>query len=203
MKDTEHNRKTLEEALSRLPLHEPPAGLWTQIESELAREKKERGLQDALEKLPSYSPPPAVWEAIESGLEPRARVRLRRLAWPAAAAGIAILLSFFLFDPFGEESPQPVYTYAIEKANPELLENNWDDDEQAMKTVVEQFSRDPVAKRQDDYGRILDEWKELEEAKAEIRAVMDTYGKDARLVRQMSDLERERSRLIRVMAVAM
>ncbi len=203
MNDTEHNRKTLKEALNRLPQHEPPAGLWTQIESELSREEQERALQDALEKLPAYSPPPAVWEAIESGLEPKALARLHRLAWPAVAASIAILVAFFLFNPFVEAGLHPEYTYSVEKANLDLLGNDWDDDEQAMKTVVEQFSSDPVAKRQDDYGRILDEWKELEEAKTEIRAVMDTYGKDARLVRQMSDIERERSRLIRVMAVAM
>lgn len=207
MNYTEYNRKTLKAALSRLPQHEPPPGLWTEIESGLEREEKEQALHDALGKLPSYSPPPAVWEAIEAGLEQpdkTRRVRLRRLGRWAAAAGVAaVVAAWFLLQPSGESGPQPVYSYTTEKANPGLLDNDWDNDEKAMKTVVELFAQDPVAKRQDEYGRILDEWKELEAAKAEIREVMDTYGNDARLVRHMSDIERERSKLVRVMAAEM
>lgn len=197
MNHTEQNRNTLKEALSQLPQHPPPESLWGQIESELAR-------QDTLGRLPSYSPPSSVWKAIETELEqPREtpRFRLRRLFWPAAAS-VAAIVAWFLLFPSGGDGLQPVYSYAIERANLELLENDWDSDDQAMKTVVEQFSRDPVAKRQEEYGRILKEWQELEEAKSEVREVMSRYGKDARLVRQMSEIEYERSRLARVMAMA-
>lgn len=196
----EQNRNTLQEALSRLPQYRPPDELWGQIESELSR-------KETLGRLPSYSPPPAVWEAIETGLEKEKetappRFRLRRLAWPAAAASIAALVAWFMFYPPGDAGPQAVYTYETGKANLELLANDWDADDESLKTVVEQFSRDPIAQRKEQYAEILEDWKELQEAKAEIKEVMELYGKDARLVRQMSEIERERSKLARAMAMA-
>ncbi|MCB0560981.1 MAG: hypothetical protein H6573_17570 [Lewinellaceae bacterium] len=207
MNDTEYNRHTLKEALGRLPLYQPPDNLWGKIEAELEREDKELALNDALAQLPSYSPPPSVWEAVEAGLEKEQerqapRFRLRRLIWPAAAACIAAMVAWFVFYPSEDAGLQAVYTYEIEKTTTGLFENDWDEDEDALKTVVEQFSRDPLAKRQDQYNDILEDWRELQEAKAEIREMMDRYGKDARLVRQMGEIERERSKLARAMATA-
>ena len=207
MNDTEYNRNTLKEALGRLPQYQPPGNLWGQIEAELAREEKEQVLKDALHRLPSYAPPPTIWEAVEAGLEKEQerqapRFRLRRLIWPAAAASIAALVAWFVFYPSEDAGLQAVYTYEIEKTTPGLFDNDWDTDEDALETVVEQFSRDPLAKRQDQYKDILEDWRELQEAKAEIREMMEMYGKDARLVRQMGEIERERSKLARAMATA-
>ena len=204
MNYAEQNRKTLNEALARLPQYSPPDSLWGQIEFELGHEENERALQDALDRLPSYSPPGSVWEAIETGLaQPQQahRFRLRRLLWPAAAS-VAAIVAWFLFFPSGDAGLHPVYSYTTERASLELYGNDWDSDDQAMKTVVEQFSRDPLAKRQQEYGRILEEWQELEEAKSEVREIMSRYGKDARLVLQMSEIERERSKLAKAMAMA-
>ena len=94
------------------------------------------------------------------------------------------MVAWFVFYPSEDAGLQAVYTYEIEN-NHGLVENDWDEDEDALKTVVEQFSRDPLTKRQDQYNDILEDWRNRREAKAEIREMMDRYGKDARLVRQM------------------
>ena len=201
MKYQEYNRNTLKEALSRLPEHQPPDNLWARIESGLEVEEQEEVLQNALEELPAYSPPPSVWENIEKGLERQEKTpRLRRLRW-VAAASVAVLVAWSIAYLSGGTQPRAVYSYGTEKANPGMLANNWDADEEAMNAVVEAFSRDPLAKRQQQYGRLLDEWQELEEARAEIKEIMELYGKDARLARQMGEIERERSKLAKAMAM--
>lgn len=201
MSNREHNRKTLEEALGRLPSCRPPEGLWGRIESELVREENEEPLRSALEQLPAYSPPSSVWEAVEAGLEREGRPpRIRRLAWLAAAASVAALVAWVVFYLSAEPGIKPVYTYETEEAAPGMFANNWDADEAALRAVVEQFSRDPWAKTHNQHGRMLEDWQELEEARAEVKEIMELYGKDARLVRQMGEIERERSRLVKAMA---
>ncbi|MCB0582808.1 MAG: hypothetical protein KDD10_26250 [Phaeodactylibacter sp.] len=197
----EHNRKTLEEALGRLPSYRPPESLWGRIESELAREENEKPLRHALEQLPAYSPPPSVWETVEAGLDRGERQpRIRRLAWLAAAASVAALVAWAVFYLPAEPGIKPVYTYETEEVAPGMFANNWDADEAALRAVVEQFARDPWAKTHNQHGRMLEDWQELEEARAEVKEIMELYGKDARLVRQMGEIERERSRLVKAMA---
>lgn len=204
MKYTEHNRNTLREALNRLPQHEPPDETWEQLEAELGKSRGAAALKAALGQLPSYSPPPSVWEAIESGLEQPAKApsfRFRRLILPAAAASIAALAAWFVFHPFGEAELKTTYAYETARINSGLFENDWDEDEEALQAVAGQFREDPLARRQDQYQALLEEWRELEEAKAEVKEIMELYGKDARLVRQMSAIERERSKVAKAMAM--
>lgn len=206
-KYTEHNRHTLRDALKQLPQYDPPEQSWRQIAAKLDKEEREATLKDALGRLPSYSPPSKVWEAIEGGLKQTEkarphRFRLHRLFLPAAAAGIAVLTAWFLLRPTGEQGMKTTYAFEVIRANTALLENDWDEDEKAMQAVVEQFRGDPFAQRQEQYSRLLEEWRELEEARAEVKAIMKLYGKDARLIRQVGEIERERSRLARAMAMA-
>ena len=68
-----------------------------------------------------------------------------------------------------------------------------------MQQALTAFKKDPTARTLDEYPDLLSEWQELSDAREEITRIMERYGNDARLVRQLSEIERERSRLLRNM----
>lgn len=204
MNSKEQNQEVLKAAIRQLPAYRPPDAVWAGIDAALGRMEREQPLQEALAQLPVYAPPESLWESIQAELPDtinQRAPRLRPITWAsAAAAAIALFATAYFLWP-SPDSPLNV-SYAYETttdSSPTLFENDWDEDEPALQMAVEQFSRDPVARQDPDYQSILVEWKELNEAKAEVVEIMERYGKDGRLIRQLSEIERERSTLAKQM----
>lgn len=267
----EHNRHTLENALQQLPLYDPPATLWPQIEAGLEADRSAKGLDEALEQLPAYQPPPKVWQAVEqalreeqnseealsdrlselpaydppaavwehidqslqaSGQEAHLQQHLQQLpaydppaevwgnieralpsntdgrilpmyTWLARVAAVIALAvgTWYLWPGDYTTAVQATYGHSTEPAG--LAWNadtdDWPAAETAIQQAVQQFQNDPLARSSDHYNDLMDEWKELNEAKAAIAEIMELYGKDAQLIRQMSEIEQERSSLLRRM----
>ena len=197
------SKELLISRLSELPAYDPPAAVWSRIDQSLQSSGGEAPLQKQLQQLPAYDPPAEVWENIERALptEHTGRIVPIRTWLARAAAVIALAVGTWYFWPSDYPAPQATYGHSTETAG--LVWNtaasDWADEEAAIAYAVEQFRNDPLARSSDRYNNLMDEWKELNEAKAEIAEIMELYGEDAQLVRQMSQIERARSSLIRRM----
>jgi len=189
----------LQNALQQLPNYQPPKAVWDNIEQSL---ESEAALKAGLQQLPEYEPPAKVWEAIAQKL-PREEVRpiVKMRTWMARAAAIAALIvGTWYFWPRDYAAIQAAYTHQTTQAGSAWTATmDWSTDEAAIQQAVSTYKQDPLAQNQDNYEQLLEEWEELNEAKAEIADIMDRYGKDARLIRQMGEIERERSSVLRKM----
>lgn len=191
----------LHRAIEALPGYAPSPKTWENISAGLAAEASAQMLQQALQDLPRYSPPKKTWEGIQEKIDRPAR----RIYWPAlakVAAAAALLTALWWTWPAGNSTDQASASYAYTQEttdSPFYPEADWEQDDQLMQKAVQAFRRDPVAQQLPEYELLLAEWSALKTAQEEVKNMMERYGKDARLVRQMTDIERERSGLIREM----
>jgi len=201
----EKNRKTLENAILGLPSHEPPQEVWDRISIALAADRQDRGLAAATRALPRYQPPETVWQGIEQDLQRHRRWRARRrplLRLSAAAAAVALLLLFFSPLRNGLQADK-VTLVAYQETAADLPSPDWNADEAAIQLVVSQFSSDIQARQDEAYHRLLAEITELNRAKSELRAAISKYGADGALLRQLAELERERTAVVKAMAATL
>ena len=187
----ECHRKTLTDALGRLPQHHPPPSVWEGIE---------------LGRLPTYAPPAEVWNGISAGLdaapEPQQRPTLRRLSPTvrrlAAAAVILLVLSLFLVDT--DRGPEVTYAYTQEApARDAAVIADWNEDEESFTRVMRQIEdrNEPVL------NELGYELSELNAAREEVKAILTAYGQDDSVVRQLGEIERERSDVYRQILVVL
>lgn len=186
-----------------LPEYAPPLGTWAAIEQTLARDEQEQPLKQALQQLPEYEPADTVWPRIAAQL-PRAspkRARtlpLHRLA--QAAAAIALALALWWAWPAPSAAPPAIsYAYAQEAGYPLPTATVSAEEQVLIQTAIQEFRQDPVAQQAPNYQQLLREWESLTEARSAIAGMMDRYGKDARLLRQLGEVERERAGLLKEM----
>lgn len=194
----ELNHKTLRDAIQALPLYEPGEQAWASISSEL-------DLKDAIQALPEYAPPAEIWSNIENEI-PATRVHRKRLKplriYIAAAASIALLVIAGLFTFNTNQNRNEAITYHKSIIEGQWVhENDWDEDDPDLLAVVSMFAKDPVAKQASSYQDLLSEWEELNTAKAEIKEMMKKYGQDEQLISALGKIERNRSAIVKEMAI--
>ena len=214
----EKNRKTLEDALNNLPRFGPQdqsgadagAGLWDKIEQGLDR-------PNLAEVLPEYTPPAEVWNGLSAKLRteqvaaeptPASGATIRPLAgatttnrsrnlfrFAAVAAAVALFLSVGLgLLTGGDTSPDPTVTYAYsQEAAPARMVADWDDGEESFDRALAQID----ARNEPTLNTLRHELDELTAAKEEIKAMLVAYGEDPGIVRQMAEIERDRSEVYR------
>ena len=189
---SEQNRTTLKDALSRMPVYAPPAKCWQEIGRELDKVAAEAPLHSALHELPAYTPPSMVWARITDTLE--ADTSQQQLTEVLA-------LGLWWAWPQPDEAPlQATYTYDQQTTRAQFASiEDWGQADALMQKAVNEFREDPVAKQLPTYELLLSEWADLKDAQEEVAKMMERYGKDAQLIRQMSEIEKERSGLIREM----
>ncbi len=199
----EENKATLQRALRQLPQYDPPATLWAGIAEVLEEDEGEERLQEALRHLPAYTPPTGVWQSIEKGLEEETAVITpalsRRRAWRAAAA-VALLCAATLI--WWQENRQAPPVVTIEQSLEVLPDDpataaDWNADEAAFHQVLNQVSTHPLLRETPELQTLQAELEELNGAKEEIEYMMQRYGRDAVLVRQIGEIERERSEVLK------
>lgn len=189
---------SLQDALRQLPQHQAPDFIWERIEAQLAADES---LYQAIAALPTYGAPDRVWGRIERGLERRNAIRrMLRSSW-SAAAGVAILLtaSIGLYQ-WKQNQAAVSYAYRQELAPSPHVSNDWDAAEADVQEVLNLYSHFCKYQAQNEADCNLDrELQELNEAKAELEAVMARYGEDPDLIRQLGELELDRSRVVKAM----
>ncbi|WP_020534317.1 hypothetical protein [Lewinella cohaerens] len=198
MSEFEKNRDSLKKALGQMPSFDPPAGLWDQIQSELATPHApvEEALHDAVQHLPGYAPPVTVWNKLARQLDTdhqtrQLRVVRRRqvLQWAAAVA----LLLMAGYGIMREPGPKVKLQYAQETVQQFQAELDWNTDE----NIFAQLEQELVQVNDPAINKLRFEYEELSSAHEDVTAMLRSYGRDPQLIRQMADIERERSDIYR------
>lgn len=184
------NYSNLRRALDRLPDHAPPPAVWSSVE---------RGLEPPLaERLPGYRPPTSVWNSINQQLDgqqhptaTRVRTLWSRYAGVAAAAVLALTMGvgwLLGYDP----GPSVTYAYSTEAA-PAPIIDDWTLEEDNFNRVVAEIE----ARNEPRLNTLGHELTELTAASQEVQAMLVAYGDDPGIVRQLADIERDRSDIYR------
>ncbi len=202
----EQHHSTLQEAIERLPRYAPDASVWENITQQLNADAAEAPLQAAIEQLPTYAPPPEVWERIAHDLHAPPLVlrqlRATRVAWSAVAATLLLAIVSWVFwlrqPPDPQEIVQTSHTEA--PAAPMPSPADWDEDEAIIEHIQQQYTQRAALFDLPAAEDLLSDLEELNEAKAEIKTMMQKYGHDTQLVRTIAQIERERSAIIKKMA---
>ncbi len=200
---TEKNRATLEAALRALPVHGAPDSVWESIEQELAEARQLDQVSEAARELPVHRAPDHLWDAITHDLDQPLTIRrpLWRRPWLQIAASAAILiLTAGLYQ--WRSSPALPVTVSIdqEMADPTLLVSDWDTEEVAVAEVIRLYQHYLNSFPDRSERNWLQEYKELSEDRRDLKAAMDRYGRDAQMINQLADIERERAKILKQMA---
>ena len=196
----EKNRETLKQAIQGLEPTPAPAFIWDEIATALLEADQEVLIQEAIPRLSRHEAPALVWENIADSLEQNKTTKIRRINgyyW-SAAASVALILAATLWFSLGTE--QASYVASVESMDRHLLDNDWESDEAIFAEVMELH---------DNYLKVFTDqesvtWRaelaELNDARTELLGAMDLYGKDHELIRQLSNVERDRTEVIKKMA---
>lgn len=198
------NYRTLREALDALPDLGAPAGAWESISKAM-----DPSLAD---RLPAYRPPAEVWNGLsrqledatsqptpralspdDGGRQPGARIRplWKRVAGIAAALALLLSVGFGLLRDY---DAGPTVSYAFhQEAAPAPIVNDWTlDDARFAEVAAEVEARNVPA-----LNILGHELTELTEASQEVQAMLVAYGDDPKVVRQLAEIERDRSDIYR------
>ena len=205
----EINKTTLDRALQQLPSHEAPAWLWADIVSKLEEGESADHLKATIRELPRYVPPAKVWTGIEAELnnnqdsginKPSSFLRIL-IGRYAAAAAIGLLVLAYIGNRLLDQNPDIkviiVESEEIVPSFPEIAD--WNEDNALFVEVMEKFASHPLIKERSEFKTLQEELKELDDAKSEIEYMIDNYGTDPDLVRQIGEIERERSEVLKEM----
>lgn len=194
----ESREKNLKDALRQLPQYRAPEFIWDRIEQHL---EQEGYLHQAIAELPVYTAPDDIWNRIESELNKGGKIRrLSSWSW-SVAAGIAIVVTAAIgLYQWNQTRGNVSYAYSEEKMAPLNSPRDWDDaeaDVQEVQTLFAHFCQ--YQSQSADDCALEQELKELNDAKAELKDVMAKYGEDPDLIRELSELELDRNRVVKAM----
>lgn len=193
----EHNKDNLRRAIKQLPEYTPPPSLWDQIADGLEEEGDDQApLKEAVGRLPGYTPPVSVWNKLSRQLdEDQSRKRLRVLRrrqvlqWAAVAAVVLSAVAWLMYEP----GPKVRLQYAQETLQEFKLEVDWNTDEGTFAQLEDVLA----GVNNPEINKLRMEYEELCTAHQDVEAMLVSYGQDPQLIRQMADIERERSDIYR------
>lgn len=199
----EKNKATLSRAIAELPRYAPPSDAWRSIEKGLENEER---MQNALRNLPQHAPPPAVWNEIEQQLDtPQTskrpfpyRVLRGARPWIAAATLCGLALGTWWFMN-AEPSEKMTIAVSEEVQMQVSFAADWNDEEEQIAFVIEKVEQSPIADPLE-VRRLKSEYNELTDARAEVEDMLNRYGQDETLLKEVARIERQRSQVIKELA---
>lgn len=187
----ERNRQSLINAIKQLPNYRPSHQVWEVVEQELS-------LQEKLKELPSYQPPVFVWEDIETKLKDKHKSKLIPIrnfkAWQVAAAIGLLIISTVIFRSFDSKETTNI-SVTEETIFTEGLKADWDQDEQYFQKILAYYEDHPFNKQIPEYQTLKTELEELEVAKEEIKTILNQYGTNPDIIKQLGKIELERTKI--------
>lgn len=200
----------LRRAISDLPDHEPPASIWENISTHFNQDvsQSEESLHQAIRELPEYDPPSLVWESIQKELEvekdedrrdaPVTRVvpLWRRPTIAASMTALLCALAWLLFSPSGDKVS---IAYSTIEVDIHAADTDQERDEIAFELVLYELEQ-KLALTKDPYlADLKAELADLDLAKRQVQEVMSKYGEDEALIAQITNIEHERSAVLKEM----
>ncbi|MCU0348778.1 MAG: hypothetical protein MUC59_17695, partial [Saprospiraceae bacterium] len=199
----EQNKKTLIEALSSLPEHEPKEMLWEQIEEEMGGGLEGIVTPQLLQAMPQYEPPASAWDGILKALNAEKRsAKIIGIGWRkalAVAASLALLLVVYwqMNGPHQVDSTVVAVNFSEETVDPMLLQRDWDEDEDAFAEFLSLCEAKKTVCELPEFKELQSELEELTAAKDELKSAISEYNTDADLVLQIKDIELERTDILK------
>lgn len=197
----ELNKDILQQALAGLPMYEPDQKVWGGIEQQLGR------VQQSLlrEKLPTYAPPSEVWNQINRGLEQSNRsfgqqekTKKMRPAWlvwvGSAAAAVVLFCAGYLFANWHSEPKVSLAIRQEQGSNIGAVIMDWNDEEESFRHIMDQLADIDEPK----LNSLRTQLEELTQAKQEVESMLREYGQDNRVIRQLAEIETQRSQVYRL-----
>lgn len=199
MSEFEKNRNSLKDALGRMQTYSPADNLWSSLEGKLdepADEQDDTPLEMAIEKLPGHTPPTQVWNQLNRKLDETQSAQIVRLQqrrrWLIIAASMALVIGAAAW-VFREPPPKVTFQYAEETIQRFGVDIDWrlEGDTFAQLEEFMDNTNDPTI------NKLRVEYEELSSARNDVEEMLRSYGQDPQLVRQMADIERERTDVYR------
>lgn len=187
----EHHKKSLQDALGKLSVHQPDGQVWGNIENKL----NDIPLQKALTELPQHEPDDLLWTLIEAKTGQKRRPE--RTWWYAAA--VAVLGSAIGFYLAGRNLTESV-SYSQEAVDARLQageEPETNDRYQILKAYCE---AETLVCSSKDFKRLKNEYETLDTAAEQLKQAMGAYNTEPELMRQFSNLEQEKAEVLNEMA---
>lgn len=188
------NHRTLKKAVTQLPTHQPPDAIWLAMDKEL-------NLRKGVRQLPEHQPPTLVWEGIEANLVKNTGSVKSRLFWLkrlSIAASFLLLIgaSWWISN---QRTTAESFQYAQETIDLQLLEADWDEDEEALAQIEAICKAKTYTCALPEFQQLEQELEELNEAKLDLKQAIDDFGKDTQLIAQLSEVELERTTILKKM----
>lgn len=186
----ERNRETLQRAIEQLRTYAPGEDLWARIDEQIDRSPQLPGL----EKLPSYAPPPQVWNTLSRTLDKEQGWQLRRRRYirlGAVAAGLLLLFSLLI--PLGKPTAKISIAVHEEPADGIMVSADWHEEDERFDALLNHLATD----NEPAVNVLKVELEELTGARREVEEMLYRYGQDPQLIRQLGEIERERSDIYR------
>ncbi|MFK7978823.1 MAG: hypothetical protein AB8G86_02475 [Saprospiraceae bacterium] len=189
------NHTILKKAVTQLPTYQPPDEIWLAVDKEL-------DLQKEVSQLPTHQPPKLVWESIEANLvNDASSVKQPRLFWLkrlSIAASFLLLIgaSWWIIN---QATTTESFQYAQETIDVQLLEADWDEDGEALAQIEAICKAKIYTCALPEFQQLEQELEELNEAKSDLKQAIDDFGKDTQLIAQLSEVELERTTILKKM----
>ncbi|MCF2491059.1 hypothetical protein [Dyadobacter sp. CY347] len=186
----EKNRRTLKEALNKLPHYSPGEGVWASLNQQL----NELPLKTAAKSLPEYEPDDRLWNQIELG----PKVGRTAYFWRYAAA--VILLAGVAAGWFVSQKTGKQIAFTQEMVDERLQTNAdlvTDQQYEKLKTYCE---TETLICKSNDYKRLQHEYEELVGAAVQLQQAIGEYNAEPDLVRQFANIEQQKAEVLNEMA---
>ena len=218
----EKNRDILIDALSKLPVYQPEVNIWESVEVHLDNKytsnllllseieapesiwnniDKKLSRREKISSLTDYNPPAEVWDSIDKNLSFKKVNHLRRqivqwVKWSSAAAAI-FTLGIFIFNSVNTNSND----FSYSKESLELRDvQNWNDDDLTVEYALEIICKEnPVACNSQQFKEMDKELTFLNQSKQAIIEQLNKYDTNTELEIILTEIELERSNLIKEM----
>lgn len=198
----ENNRESLLKAIEKLPEYAPPQEIWNAIDEELDVINNDQPLQHAIAELSTFEPPETLWNTIEQELDTPTskRTTISFSKWSVAASVALLIAAFFAWQSTTnpEAKVEMIYT-EIQEVEQEWKED-WDADEEDFQVVLAMLDENDLAKEAPESNRLQSELDELNLAKEELKMAISNFGQDSDLIRQLAEIERERTEILKKLA---
>lgn len=204
----ELNKKTLTGALQKMPQYSVGSEVWDRIDARLEIQFSDMSLQTGLRSLQEYSPPHHVWPVLLQKMQtakralPYPRLALRQV-WKYAAAA-AVLLMGILIVPGLFRQPEAKVSTSVSEENSFWSFGAGEDlsDETAIEEIWKEFQNKRHLIQNVELEAVDREMMELNTARQELLKAIQTLGTDPHLIKQLKQIELDRSQIIKKIAVA-
>jgi hypothetical protein len=175
-----------------LPEYSPSNEIWHQIEAKLNDEI----LQKSIERMPVYEPEEKVWQEIEQQLSPKI-IGFKPLKRASVAAVLVLFFGFYFLYNFDNQA----LVYSEENIDQSVLLNPADDSDKQYEQIIAFCKTQTYVCENPDFKTLKTELDELQIASNRLKEAIGQYNTEAQLTEQLTDLEQQKTIILRKMAL--